>query len=680
MTPELSSLVRGLQPLVDDLTSVMGIVLAITGKDGGILLVAGRTPADASRGQAPTFNGHTGRIEWGALCSTPDAETRETILRLEGETIGTLWLLVSPAAKVDPRAVASLLERELARTQAHQGEVDSMASELLESYEEINRFYQLAKVFDVATNEIELCEILLRQALEATGGEGGAVILLDGDEPAVVTVAGAVESSLSQGQIPAYAIVDHALRRGVASNVSGTTGEAVDRPGRATITVPLPIKAKPVGAVILQRQDHGFFDAGQMKIAQSMCSQAGVFLNNLRQAGRLIEAARISRDIEVAETFQRQLLPADELKIPDFEVAAAYLATNQIGGDYYDLLHVSPKIVCVIVADVSGHSIASGLLMTAARSVARLLVEQGLAPDEVLRRLNEVLYRDLDRSGHFISLFCLSLNVETWEGRYANAGHNPPFWRSSRGETVKTLDATGPLIGVFDDATFEQERFIMAPGDALALYTDGIPEARDEQGAMFGEERLQALVAQAGNGSAQGVVDKIMREVSQHQRRRLADDVTLVVLKAGASTAGAGREGAAASVGYRIRGALENVPLVRRWLEEQLTGWNVSRQVIDDMALAVTEVCTNVARHGYQGKASGDIELELAREGHAIRMSILDTAAAYELPSQPRALTGELAEGGYGLALIHKIMDQVRYERREPIGNRVVLVKHVPGS
>ncbi len=680
MTPELSSLVRGLQPLADDLASVMGIALAITAKDGGILLVAGRQAAEPSGGGAPTLNARTGRIEWGALCSMPDAETREAILRAGAETIGTLWLLISPANKVDPKTVASLLERELGTMHAHQGEVDSMATELLESYEEINRFYQLAKVFDVATNETELCEILLRQALEATGGEGGAVMLLDGDAPAIVTVTGAVESPLGKGQIPAYAIVDQALRRGVASNVSGSTGRAPDRPGRATITVPLPIKAKPVGAVILQRQDCGFFDAGQMKIAQSMCSQAGVFLNNLRQAGRLIEAARISRDIEVAETFQRQLLPTDELKIPDFEVAAAYLATNQIGGDYYDLLHVSPKVVCVIVADVSGHSIASGLLMTAARSVARLLVEQGLTPDEVLRRLNDVLYRDLDRSGHFISLFCLSLNVETWEGRYANAGHNPAFWRRDYGKTVKTLDATGPLLGVFDDARFEQERFTMAPGDALVLYTDGIPEARDEKGALFGEERLQALVAREGDESAQRVVDTIMREVRQHQRRRLTDDVTLVVLKAAAPSGGPGLDETATSVGYRVPGALENVPLIRGWLEEQLTAWNVPQRVIDDMALAVTEVCTNVARHGYKGKASGDIELELAREGHAIRVCILDTAVTYEPPSRPREPAVELAEGGYGLSLIHKIMDQVHYERREPTGNRVVLIKNVSGS
>ncbi len=680
MTPELSSLVRGLQPLADDLASVTGIALVITAKDGRLLLVAGRQVGDAPGAEGPTWNARTGRLEWGVLRTTPDAETREAPLRADGEPIGTLWLLLSRPTSIDPKAVAGLLERELGAIHAQQGEVDSMASELLESYEEINRFYQLAKVFDVATNETELSEILLRQALEATGGEGGAVMLLDGDTASVVTIAGEVDSSLGGRQVPPYAIVEHALRRGVASNVSGVTGGAADRPGRATIIAPLPIKAKPVGAMILQRQDRGFFDAGQMKIAQSMCSQAGVFLNNLRQAGRLIEAARISRDIEVAETFQRQLLPTDELKIPDFQVAAAYLATNQIGGDYYDLLHVSPKVVCVIVADVSGHSIASGLLMTAARSVARLLVEQGLTPDEVLRRLNDVLYRDLDRSGHFISLFCLLLNVETWEGSYANAGHNPPYWRSVRGTTVTTLDATGPLLGVFDDAGFEQERFTMSPGDALVLYTDGIPEARDDEGAMFGEERLQALVAQEGGRTAQQVVDEIMKAVRQHQRRRLTDDVTLVVLKAGAPTGGPGLDRAASSVGYRVSGALENVPQIRHWLEERLADWSVPQRVIDDLDLAVTEVCTNVARHGYQGKASGDIELELTHEGGAVRVCILDTAAPYEPPPRPREATGELAEGGYGLALIHKVVDQVHYERREPTGNRVVLVKTISRS
>jgi len=680
MAPEFSSVVSELQPMVDDLAAVMGIALVITAKDGRLLLVAGQTPSDVPGAEDPIFNARTRRIEWGALRTTPDAETQETPLHAAGEAIGTLWLLQSRSTSIDPKAVASLLERELGAIHARQGEIDSMASELLAGYEEINRFYELAKVFDAANNENELCEILLHQVLAATGGEGGAVILLDGDTPSIAKLAGAVESSLGARQLPPFGIVDRALRRGVASNVSGSTDGAADRPSRATIIVPVPIKGNPVGAVIIQTRDRAFFHAGEMKIAQSMCSQAGVFLNNLRQAGRLIEAARISRDIEVAESFQRQLLPTGEFKIPNLQVAAAYLATNQIGGDYYDLLHVSPKQVCVIVADVSGHSIASGLLMTAARSVTRLLVKQGLASNEILRRLNEVLYHDLDRSGHFISMFCLLLNVETWEGSYANAGHNPPIWRTGRGTTLKTLDATGPLLGIFDDTTFEQEHFTMAPGDALVLYTDGIPEARDKQGEMFGEERLQALVARTGSSNAQRIVDNIMMEVRQHQPRRLMDDVTLVVLKAGALTGGPELERAAASVGYRVAGALGNVPQIRHWLEERLTDWNMSQRVIDDLALAVTEVCTNVVRHGYQGKASGDIELELTLEGGAVRVCILDTAAPYQPPTRPQEPTGELAEGGYGLALIHNVVDHVHYERRAPIGNRVLLVKIVSRS
>jgi serine phosphatase RsbU (regulator of sigma subunit)/anti-sigma regulatory factor (Ser/Thr protein kinase) len=677
MTPELSSLIPELKPLVDDLASVMGIALVITAKDGRLLLVAGQTPGDVPGADDPIFNAHTGRIEWGALRTTPDAETQETPFHAAGEAIGTLWLLRPRSTSIDATAVASLLERELGAVHARQDEVDGMASELLTSYEEINRFYELAKVFDAANNENELCKILLCQVLAATGGEGGAVILLDGDTPFIATLAGAVELSLGERQLPPYAIVDHALRRGLASNVSGSTEGTADRPSRPTIVVPVPIKGNPVGAVIVQTQNRAFFHAGEMKIAQSMCSQAGVFLNNLRQAGRLIEAARISRDIEVAESFQRQLLPTGKFKIPNLQVAAAYLATNQIGGDYYDLLHVSPHEVCVIVADVSGHSIASGLLMTAARSVTRLLVEQGLTSNEILRRLNEVLYHDLDRSGHFISMFCLLLNVETWEGSYANAGHNPAFWRTDRGTMLKTLDATGPLLGIFDDTTFEQEHFAMTPGDALVLYTDGIPEARNEQGDMFGEERLQALVVRAGSGNAQRIVDDIMMEVRQHQPHRLTDDVTLVVLKPGALTGGPELEKAATSVSYRVSGALENIPQIRHWLEERLADWSVSQPVIDDLALAVTEVCTNVARHGYQNKASGDIELELTLEGGTVRVCILDTAAPYQPPTQLREPTGELAEGGFGLALIHNIVDRVHYKRRAPIGNRVVLVKSV---
>jgi serine/threonine-protein kinase RsbW len=124
-----------------------------------------------------------------------------------------------------------------------------------------------------------------------------------------------------------------------------------------------------------------------------------------------------------------------------------------------------------------------------------------------------------------------------------------------------------------------------------------------------------------------------------------------------------------------VPGRLASVPYIRHWLQDVLSGWAVSSVTREDLALAVTELCTNIARHGYSS-TTGHIEVYLTRYPHAISVTILDTAPFFIpekiVPQPPETL----AEGGYGLFLIESLMDEVRYERRAEHGNRTTLVKY----
>jgi serine/threonine-protein kinase RsbW len=124
-----------------------------------------------------------------------------------------------------------------------------------------------------------------------------------------------------------------------------------------------------------------------------------------------------------------------------------------------------------------------------------------------------------------------------------------------------------------------------------------------------------------------------------------------------------------------VPGCLASVPRLRRWLQDVLSVWDVSHVTREDLALAVTEICTNIVRHGYNN-TTGHIEVHLTRSPHAIHVTILDTAPFFIpekiVPQPPETL----AEGGYGLFLIESLMDEVRYERRTGHGNRTVLVKY----
>lgn len=127
---------------------------------------------------------------------------------------------------------------------------------------------------------------------------------------------------------------------------------------------------------------------------------------------------------------------------------------------------------------------------------------------------------------------------------------------------------------------------------------------------------------------------------------------------------------------FTVPGRLDCVSCIRRWLRSMLTGWEVKEDIVADILLAVTESCTNVIRHGYGTTTTGDLRIQILRTGQAIEITIQDTAPVF-IPSQlPPARPQTLAEGQYGLFLIHTLMDEVSYEHLGPRGNCMRLVKY----
>lgn len=541
---------------------------------------------------------------------------------------------------------------------------------------------ELATAFEVATDEGQLAQILLNRALEATNSQAGAVVFFDdGQFQSAVSIGEGLEELLNS-HLTAHSALQEALREGSTSillpNARGVGASLKPAPtpeNRPTLVMPLLIRNEPAGAVVLQKGDTAPFDTGQTNLVHSLCAQAGVFLHNLRQAQRLVEAARLYQQVELAKTMQQQLLPATDLEMEGLDIAAAYLASNQVGGDYYDIFQVAHHKVAAVVADVSGHSIASGLLMTAARSAVQLLVRHQPSPAEVLRQLNKTIYRDLEQTGLFLSIMIVTIDLDSGVACYANAGHNPPFLYQRDSGKIVSLNATGMLVGILPDVDYEERELDLGPGDTLVLYTDGIAEARSPRGEFFGERRLHDLIIAGAPDRARYIADSIMLDVCRHTQRDLTDDATLLVLKL-VPGLGSARMSPTQRV-LTVAGQLSEVPSIRRWLRGVLTSWSVSTSIIADLTLAATEVCTNIIRHGYNGRKEGEIEVHLSREEEAIYLTIVDTA----LPFAPRTGVAPppeaLAEGGYGLYLVQNLVDEVSYQSNQERGNRIVLMKRI---
>jgi serine phosphatase RsbU (regulator of sigma subunit) len=184
----------------------------------------------------------------------------------------------------------------------------------------------------------------------------------------------------------------------------------------------------------------------------------------------------------------------------------------------------------VVIADVSGKGISASLLMASLRAALLTEVHPRYEITQMAARLNDFVFKSSGLSS-FITFFYGELDRRSGELRYVNAGHNPPFVLGQMGRII-SLPSSGFPLGMFPQATYESGTARLAPGDTIVLYTDGIPEGRNEQGEDFTEERLKNLVLNHRDLSAAQLIQKIIGDVQGFATgTEPCDDITLVIIK-----------------------------------------------------------------------------------------------------------------------------------------------------
>ncbi|MBN1824801.1 MAG: SpoIIE family protein phosphatase [Candidatus Eisenbacteria bacterium] len=237
----------------------------------------------------------------------------------------------------------------------------------------------------------------------------------------------------------------------------------------------------------------------------------------------------LEEELKVAHSIQQKLLPEGVFERGEYRVAGRNVPSLQVGGDYFDYFDDDRGRLWVCIGDVSGKGIPAALLMSSAQAGFRAQVEAGLPLEEVVPRLNRTIHRDTGGE-RFITLVLLSLDPETHEIRYVNAGHNPPVLLRASGEH-ELLEAGGVFLGAFPDLSFETGEARLEPGDALFLYSDGVTEAWGENEEEFGEDRMMALLREGKMDDPCCFVERVIAAVRAFSSgRALSDDVTAVLL------------------------------------------------------------------------------------------------------------------------------------------------------
>ncbi|OGS33364.1 MAG: hypothetical protein A2293_08815 [Elusimicrobia bacterium RIFOXYB2_FULL_49_7] len=250
---------------------------------------------------------------------------------------------------------------------------------------------------------------------------------------------------------------------------------------------------------------------------------------------QLILKRQLEHEMLLARNIQSTLLPNEVPRTPILDMAAYYKAAREIGGDYYDFIRVDDTHLGVLVADVSGKSIPGAFVMGITRAILHSVAKQVRDPVETLCRVNDILQTNI-RKGMFVTMLYLIIDLESREIRLASAGHDPLFYLKGGTPPYRAIRPSGLALGLRNDRLFREkigsETLVIERGDFLALTTDGLTEAMNQQGELFGEERLFAFFAEHAGSDVETVKTKLVLALSEFTGgAEQSDDMTLVLIK-----------------------------------------------------------------------------------------------------------------------------------------------------
>jgi sigma-B regulation protein RsbU (phosphoserine phosphatase) len=240
--------------------------------------------------------------------------------------------------------------------------------------------------------------------------------------------------------------------------------------------------------------------------------------------------------LALAAEVQKSLLPQSGPQVQGLDVAGRNVSCDEIGGDYFDFIwrREAPQgAFSVAVGDITGHGVDSALLMTAARAFLRMRASQPGTAAEIIGAMNRQLAADVLNTGKFMTLFYLTIDLAADRLEWIRAGHEPGLLYDPRTDRFEELRGQGLPLGIEEGTAFHvNNRTGLFKGQVIAVGTDGIWEARNTEGRMFGKARFQSLIRRHHSGSAEEILGAVFQELSRHTRGlRTEDDITLVVVK-----------------------------------------------------------------------------------------------------------------------------------------------------
>jgi sigma-B regulation protein RsbU (phosphoserine phosphatase) len=299
---------------------------------------------------------------------------------------------------------------------------------------------------------------------------------------------------------------------------------------RSELAVPLIYKDKVVGVLDLEHTRRGFFTEDHRRTMMTLAAQVAIAVENARLYEEIArQERRLERDLALARELQMRLLPQSLPKMAHLELAAKFTPARAIGGDLYDFIPYSLSRLGIVIGDVSGKGAPAAIYAALVSGILRSHAPIEPGPAEMLSAVN------LSLAERRIEAQFVSLIYAVWDDEHrtllvANSGLPRPVYVHDGKNTV--IEATGLPLGLFDDADYDEFRFKMKPGDMFVFFSDGILDARNRKGELFGRGRAEKVIAECAGRSADCVVDSLFKAAAEHSAGvETFDDETVVAIK-----------------------------------------------------------------------------------------------------------------------------------------------------
>ncbi|MBP1683233.1 MAG: Serine phosphatase RsbU, regulator of sigma subunit [Ignavibacteriaceae bacterium] len=296
------------------------------------------------------------------------------------------------------------------------------------------------------------------------------------------------------------------------------------------VAVPIIKNDKAIGALDVESDRLSAFDQHHLEILQFFADASAISLEKAILHHQILEKKKLEEQMQIAKDVQSSLLPAQPPEINGYDIAGICIPTYEIGGDYYDYIKLDANHLAIVIADVSGDGIPAALIMASFRAMLRNQLKINNEPAVIMNELNQQI-PEVSRKRDFITAFYGKLNFMEDTFTYTNCGHNPPLLLRANGDLI-LLEQGGPSLNIIKDAKFNSDSINLAKGDQIIFYTDGVTETFGNDLKEYGFERLQKVILESQNKSANEIINNIVESTRNFSTINLyRDDFTLVVLK-----------------------------------------------------------------------------------------------------------------------------------------------------